>query len=252
MKSTTHTWLSWSLGISVALFCFVLATETLREHGIGPEPAMSNPTLDIHNTIAALVGQGTPVEYLAGFNPGGWSTQPIEVPHWPKSWLDIRKQAAAYRLGPILFATVVQPSSHYPFAPNNGVDLGPSGAWAGVLVSPDGGFSLSPSSLTPWFEVKNADPTVPHNVVGIFTSKKTLYIDIADAHGAGSGEGLTTRLSSVDGGRTWKRVGCYYFLPEAYHTMYQDPTQSEQGLSIYGGPLRPHALAPISGCQYQH
>lgn len=241
----------------LGLCAFILVTTTIKERESTqptPQPAQ---IADIHEAIARLVSQGIPMEYVGHLDgPRMEQESALELPHWPKSWLDIRKQDSVYRLGTMLFATAIQPNFNYGFVPNNGVDLGPSGTWAGVLMSPDGGFTLSPSSLTPWFEVKNADPTVKHNVVGLFTSKKTLYIDVSDTNGGGSGEGQLTRLASTDGGRTWKRVGCFYYLPEAYHTMYTNaalPENLEENPpSIFGGPLRPFSLAPTSGCTYRH
>jgi len=82
--------------------------------------------------------------------------------------------------------------------------------WAGLLVSVDGG-----KSWQKYFSVFGRN--IIHNVVGLFTKNNTLYIDVADANGAGSGEGNLTRSSSKDGGQTWSMENCYYLIPKLYY-----------------------------------
>lgn len=241
-------WLRFAIACSAGLFVLVLFTARIAEHRT-LAPTIPSTSTDIHVLIAKAVSEGMSVEAVANLSDT-FTTElsPIlTLPNWPNAWIDARKQGTVFRLGDLLFVSVLQPSMDIPFYPNNEADLGPTGSWAGLLVSPHGGTHLHPTALAPWFEVRNEDPTVPHNVVGLFTAKKTLFVDVVDAHGAGSGEGLVTRLSSQDGGKTWKPVGCFYFIPKAYHTMH-----GSEDSAVYGFPLRPNALAPTSSCQYRH
>jgi len=84
-------------------------------------------------------------------------------------------------------------------------------AWAGILTSIDKG-----KSWQKYFSVFGGE--IIHNIVGLFTKGNILYIDVADARGAGSGEGNLTRLSSTNGGQTWSKENCYYLIPESYYT----------------------------------
>lgn len=92
--------------------------------------------------------------------------------------------------------------------------------WAGVLVSTDGG-----RTWNKFFTVINplADDGLggleenPVNVEHLFVRGGVLYLDLTDGRGAGSGEGKLTRLRSRDGGLTWQRVACLYFMPEDYY-----------------------------------
>lgn len=93
-------------------------------------------------------------------------------------------------LDDVLFAQIIQRNTNFSVSPYN-TEL----TRAGLLVSTDSG-----KSWQKYYSVYGEN--VKHNVVGLFTENKTLYIDVADARGAGSGEGNLTRLSSTNGGQT--------------------------------------------------
>lgn len=110
--------------------------------------------------------------------------------------------------------------------------------WAGVLVSNDRG-----TTWQKWYTI--VDPAVDgtklaHNVVGIFTLNKKMYLDVADARGAGSGEGNMRRIVSSNAGATWADGACYYMSMETY---YKPTVADRQGVTVDG-------LTPGTNCAY--
>lgn len=110
--------------------------------------------------------------------------------------------------------------------------------WAGVLVSNDRG-----TTWQKWYTI--VDPTVDgaklaHNVVGIFTLDKKMYLDVADARGAGSGEGNMRRIVSSDAGASWADGACSYMSMETY---YKPTVADRQGVTVDG-------LTPGTNCAY--
>ncbi|MBI4415164.1 MAG: hypothetical protein HY566_02905, partial [Candidatus Kerfeldbacteria bacterium] len=116
--------------------------------------------------------------------------------------------------------------------------------WAGVLVSNDSG-----ATWQKWYTI--VDPTVDgaklaHNVVGIFTLDKKMYLDIADARGAGSGEGNMRRITSSNAGATWADGACYYMSMESY---YKPSVADRQSVAVDGlsaGTNCAYTVAPAS------
>jgi hypothetical protein len=88
---------------------------------------------------------------------------------------------------------------------------------------------------------QSAGKVTSYNPVGVFYEHETLYVDIVNSLGAGSGEGQLTRLASTDNDRGWRRVGCYYFVPERYYFAAADGSAVQ---------IRPHNLVRQTGCAY--
>lgn len=112
----------------------------------------------------------------------------------------------AFLLENILFVQIKQRNRNFSVYPQED-EL----AWAGILVSIDNG-----ESWQKYFSVFDGD--IIHNVISLFTKDSILYIDVADALGAGSSEGNLTRFSSKNGGQSWSMEECYYLIPESYFT----------------------------------
>lgn len=87
--------------------------------------------------------------------------------------------------------------------------------WGGVLVSADDGAHWQ-SFLTYQNPTSEQGFVIRHNPVGMFVERGELFIDIADAAGAGSGEGHLTRFVLSNDHREWMVEGCYYMVPEVY------------------------------------
>lgn len=110
--------------------------------------------------------------------------------------------------------------------------------WHGVLSSTDQG-----RTWTEFFSIQNPpDPSgdapqgIIYNPVAVFAEDKTVYVDIANTNGAGSGEGQLIRFASSDGGTTWKRTSCLYLIYEQYH--------------VSGQLITPYTLKPTTNCVY--
>ena len=88
----------------------------------------------------------------------------------------------------------------------------------------------------------------PVNAERLFIRHGLLYLDIVDGIGAGSGEGRLSRLRSRDGGKTWQRVRCMYFMPEEYYPklskQYGDTQYSDRSIAT------PFALKNTAECPY--
>lgn len=106
--------------------------------------------------------------------------------------------------------------------------------WHGIISSVDNG-----KTWTKFYTVNNnlgTDNIVTRqNPVGMFERNSVLYVDISDTHGAGSGEGYVTRLETTDAGKSWKKVGCYYLLPESYY--------------VADGTIVPEGIKASNGCE---
>ena len=130
--------------------------------------------------------------------------------------VDPAQVGSAYRLGTgensVLFAFVLQKNMNVPLL---GLPEGTATAWGGVISSADGGQSwqrfLSYENPT----VENLG-TVRANPVGMFVEERRLYVDVADALGAGSGEGQVARFALSEDGTSWTNGGCWYYVPEIY------------------------------------
>jgi hypothetical protein len=90
--------------------------------------------------------------------------------------------------------------------------------WHGVLKSKDEGKIWSKFFII----LDPNDPAeknrkIKYNPVGVFAEKESIYVDIANDRGAGSGEGQLLRFKTTDEGKTWQKVGCFYFIPENYY-----------------------------------
>lgn len=122
---------------------------------------------------------------------------------------------AAYQLGrddeEVLFLFVLQKNMNVPL-----LDLPVSveTSWGGVLVSTDNGASWQ--RFLSYENPKVELGTVRGNPVGMFVDGGTLYVDVADALGAGSGEGYMTRFALGTDGTSWTNGGCYYYVQENY------------------------------------
>jgi hypothetical protein len=90
--------------------------------------------------------------------------------------------------------------------------------WHGVLILRPG--SSEWEKFYTIAHLTDADGPLKFNPVGVFEQNSALYIDIVDNRGAGSGEGNLVRLTTTDGGKTWKQTGCYYFTPEKYYSEF--------------------------------
>jgi hypothetical protein len=123
--------------------------------------------------------------------------------------------------------------------------------WAGILVSTDSGvhwnkfFTITNPivDLGDGHRVEN-----PVNVERVFIRGGLLYLDLTDGNGAGSGEGHLTRLQSRDGGRSWRRIACLYFLPEDYYPSINDRPYGSTGYSdlSIATPFKLHTPAECS------
>lgn len=165
---------------------------------------------DASATIQTLVAKNSPLTYLHEFSP---QNLPTDV--YPEQFLT----RTAQKLNNDLFVLIEQPNMNYFFP-----SLGDQVNWTGILLSTDNG-----TSWKKFFTVKDPIDTdaeargypgtkIRHNVVGLFINPGKLFVDVADARGAGSGEGNLTRLSTADGGKTWQKdPKCYYFNPMNYY-----------------------------------
>jgi nitrogen fixation/metabolism regulation signal transduction histidine kinase len=170
--------------------------ESNKEEVVSNSNAVTNTTAQsIFNEIQSRIAAGTSITINTDKKV---SNLPLGI---------ITGQAGdTFILDDILFAQIIQRNTNFSVLPND-TELN----WAGLLVSTDSG-----ESWQKYYSVFSGN--VKHNVVGLFTENKTLFIDVADANGAGSGEGNLTRLSSTNGGQTWSKENCYYLIPESYYT----------------------------------
>ncbi len=146
--------------------------------------------------------------------------------HLPEGF-DPAQGGPVYRLGDLLFGFVLQKNMNTPL-----LDL-PAGVetdWGGVMVSGDDGAYWQ--SFLMYLNPKTNDGLViRHNPVGLFVERGQLFVDVADAAGAGSGEGQLTRYVLSNDLKEWIVEGCYYLVPESY-----------------GGENGFHELQPSTNC----
>lgn len=164
---------------------------------------------DIYSLIKARVDDGYQVKY----------TNDIKVENIPSDIYSVQIGGKLI-LDNVILALVMQPNVNYniPFGkPNMPIE---DIKWAGILVSLDEG-----RTWQKYFTINNPKNEKAHNAAGvivfnpvdIFTADKKLFIDIVDDIGTGSGEGNLVRFQSSDGGITWQKARCYYFVPEDYY-----------------------------------
>lgn len=129
--------------------------------------------------------------------------------------VDKAQVGSAYELGrgddAVLFLFVLQKNMNVPL-----LDL-PANVettWGGVLASTDDGASWQ--RFLSYENPKVELGAVRGNPVGMFVDGGTLYVDVADALGAGSGEGNLTRFVLGADGTAWTSGGCYYYVQERY------------------------------------
>lgn len=130
----------------------------------------------------------------------------------------MKDPTAAWTLGDVLFLSV------HHFDPRTLVDLHWGAQWVGLLASSDGG-----KTWEKFFEIhdpvtEESNPADTVNVESIFVTHGSLFLDLTNRRGAGSGEGHLTRIESSDGGKTWERTACLYFMPEDYYAISADGT----------------------------
>lgn len=170
----------------------------------------TNNTSDSENTnINSTTPEGSLTQTLASLSSSGGSLTFIrkyEATNLPSNVFS-GQVGPAFVSGDIVLLVINQRNMNTPVYP-----VETAVQWAGVLGSLDGGST--------WQQYYAVTLSVEHdqNVTGIFISGEKLYLDIADARGAGSGEGFLTRLASSSGGVSWTDSGCYYLMPENYFT----------------------------------
>ena len=140
-----------------------------------------------------------------------------------------------------LFAMASQPNMNYALETLQDKTI----KWHGVLRSADNGKSWSR-----FFTID--DPKAPDesygteqikfNPISVFREGQSIFVDIADSHGAGSGEGRMVRFESTDNGVTWQRRGCLDFIPERYYIGYRE------GIEWTG--IDPYQLEKSDSCMY--
>ncbi len=150
----------------------------------------------------------------------------------------------------VAFAFVEQPNLWNPLWHASGESAfgKPGDAWtavnfAGVLFTRDGGTTWSQTfSIPPVAGTARQDGDLtPFNPMGMFLENGSIWLDVVDDGGAGSGEGIDVRYSSTDGA-AWKRTGCYYFNPDVYF----DVSKLTGTYTHYGFvPIFPHALEAV-------
>lgn len=187
-------------------------------------------TIDYFGLIKDEISKGKTLVYRERYELRSTS----EIKNVP-SYVISSQAGDLMQLGDMFFLTVIQPNINYPLRDQKPVAI----KWAGVLVSHDQQKTWQKFFILPEPEYKNIEGTevrLSLNVVGIFLDENKLFVDIADALGAGSGEGNLLRISSSDGGRTWEKEGCYYFIPENYYrenNIYPQGITSQQNCSHF-------------------
>ena len=116
-----------------------------------------------------------------------------------------------------IFGVIRQNNQNVVLETDDQLSYGWPVSFAGLIFSADRGQTWKQVFAIPTSTVMFGGQAVHMNVVGLSLGKNSDYIlDIADDHGAGSGEGNLMRLSSKDG-KTWMREKrCYYLMPEVY------------------------------------
>lgn len=146
-----------------------------------------------------------------------------------------------YNINNVTYALVLQPNMNYDLSDLRDKEI----KWHGVLQSLDEGISWKK-----FFSIK--DPTdkqgqkIKYNPVGVFSDAGLIYVDIANDHGAGSGEGEMIRFLTRDEGKTWQKRDCYYFTPEDYYTNYSNYTNGKANTD----KINPYNLRIIKNCPY--
>lgn len=193
-------------GIFSSLFFIGCKSSTPSESEKNPEPPISDSTstTDYFLTLQSLIANNEPFVYLENF----------EINNLPRDIYDGQFYTkTAIQVGSLLFAFVEQPNMNLPV-----MLVLPEDAeikWAGILISDDNG-----DTWKKFFTVENrpdaqaTEGFARVNVVGFFAKNDTLFVDVSDARGAGSGEGQLTRYQSTDNGKKWTEEGCYYFIPD--------------------------------------
>jgi hypothetical protein len=141
------------------------------------------------------------------------------------------------------FGLMFQPNMNIPLLDDTGHNFEGSIALAGVLFTQDDGKTWHMAFNIPT-DLADADGLLRYNPVGMFIDKGRYYLDIADARGAGSGEGNLVRYSTVDG-KDWKREKCYYFVPENYYNHEPGLRSPNSPPGGYDPITDPNKLKPI-------
>ena len=195
--------------------------------------APSETNSDYFSTLQSLVEADEPFVYLTDFGINNLPRDLYSGQFYTKT---------AIQVGSLLFAFIEQPNRNIPVMlaiPENA-----EVKWAGILVSDDNGDT--------WKKFFTAEDRVNDqvlaaclkvNVVGFFTQNNTLFVDVSDACGAGSGEGSLIRYQSTDGGKKWTEEGCYYFIPDFGYYIYDSGEDNH-----YTG-INPHVLESSDTCE---
>jgi len=137
--------------------------------------------------------------------------------------VDIAQIGAKYLIGAnddaIEFAFVLQKNMNVPLL---NLPANKETTWGGVIARGAGqdGWTKFLAFENPRVEEVG---TVRANPVGMFVENGKLYVDVADALGAGSGEGQMARFVLGADGKSWKSGGCWYYVPEKYVAAVDEP-----------------------------
>lgn len=223
----------------LAIATSVLLTGCKPSTSIEPEkypelPASdTNSTTDYFSILQSMVSDDEPFVYLSDFEINNLPRDVYEGQFYTKT---------AIQVGSLLFAFIEQSDRNIPVV--LALPEGTKTKWAGILISDDNGDT--------WKKFFTAEDRVNDqveaaclkvNVVGFFTQNNTLFVDVSDACGAGSGEGYLIRYQSIDGGKKWIEEGCYYFIPDFGYYIYDSGEKNH-----YTG-INPNVLETSDACE---
>lgn len=192
---------------------------TIRsQRGAFPDADEQQPIFDDSGKGNPWVFRGTATEAVYNSIIGGIRTQGLLAPTDTPPLDTLPEDTFAgqigqvYTLGDLKLAIVHQRNKNTVVEPTNRAVF-----WSGVMVQ-----SGNSSEWRKYYVIQDPSGSdeldiLPHNVTGLFIANDLLYLDVADAAGSDDGHGMLTRLVSSDGGKTWKKTGCYYFDSAAYY-----------------------------------